>query len=104
MKTTWREGGSERSVLAPVSLIVSAFAPVQDARATLTPELNLSQPSRLLLIDLGKGKNRSGGSCWAQVHLKNGGSPPDLDSPAALERDVFRIARNEGSRIGARLS
>ncbi len=70
MKTSWREGGSERSVLAPVSSIVSAFAPVQDARATLTPELNLSQPSRLLLIDLGAGKNRLGGSCWAQVHIE----------------------------------
>jgi phosphoribosylformylglycinamidine synthase len=84
MKTTWREGGSERAVLAPVSLIVSAFAPVQDARATLTPELNLSQPSRLLLIDLGAGKNRLGGSCWAQVHLKNGGTPADLDSSQLL--------------------
>ncbi|MEO7208962.1 MAG: phosphoribosylformylglycinamidine synthase [Steroidobacteraceae bacterium] len=81
MKTTWRTGGSERSVLAPVSLIVSAFAPVQDSRATLTPQLDLSQPSRLLLIDLGKGKNRLGGSCWAQVHLKSGGAPADLDSP-----------------------
>jgi phosphoribosylformylglycinamidine synthase len=84
MKTTWREGGSERSVLAPVSLIVSAFSPVQDARATLTPELNLSQPSRLLLVDLGKGQNRLGGSCWAQVHMKSGGMPADLDSPQLL--------------------
>jgi phosphoribosylformylglycinamidine synthase len=84
MKTTWREAGSERSVLAPVSLIVSAFAPVQDARATLTPELDLSQPSRLLLIDLGRGQNRLGGSCWAQVHMKSGGTPPDLDSPQLL--------------------
>ena len=84
MKTTWREGGSERSVLAPVSLIVSAFAPVQDARATLTPLLDLSQPSRLLLIDLGAGKNRLGGSCWAQVHQKSGGTPADLDSPELL--------------------
>jgi phosphoribosylformylglycinamidine synthase len=84
MKTTWHEGGSERSVLAPVSLIVSAFAPVQDSRATLTPELKLTQPSRLLLIDLGKGKNRLGGSCWAQVHLKSGGIAADLDSPQLL--------------------
>jgi phosphoribosylformylglycinamidine synthase len=84
MKTTWREGGSERSVLAPVSLIVSAFAPVQDARATLTPELDLSQPSRLLLVDLGRGQNRLGGSCWAQVHMKSGGMPADLDSPQLL--------------------
>jgi phosphoribosylformylglycinamidine synthase len=84
MKTTWREGGGERSVLAPVSLIVSAFAPVQDARATLTPQLDLTQPSRLLLVDLGAGKNRLGGSCWSQVHLKSGGIPADLDSPQLL--------------------
>jgi phosphoribosylformylglycinamidine synthase len=84
MKTAWKEAGAERSVVAPVSLIVSAFAPVQDARATLTPELDLTQPSRLLLIDLGGGKNRLGGSCWAQVHMKGGGIPADLDSPSLL--------------------
>jgi phosphoribosylformylglycinamidine synthase len=86
MKTTWRDAGGEHAVIAPVSLIVSAFAPIQDARATLTPELDLSQPSRLLLIDLGSGKNRMGGSCWAQVHLKSGGDPPDLDHPVLLSR------------------
>jgi phosphoribosylformylglycinamidine synthase len=84
MKTTWRDAGGEHAVVAPVSLIVSAFAPVADARATLTPELNMSQPSRLLLIDLGAGKNRLGGSCWAQVHNLSGGTPPDLDDPALM--------------------
>ena len=84
MKTAWRDAGGEHSVVAPVSLIVSAFAPVQDARATLTPALDLSVPSRLLLIDLGVGKNRLGGSCWAQVHMKSGGTPADLDSPQLL--------------------
>ena len=57
---------------------------MRDVRLTLTPELDLSQPSRLLLIDLGVGKNRLGGSCWAQVHAKGGGTPADLDSPAHL--------------------
>jgi phosphoribosylformylglycinamidine synthase len=46
--------------------------------------LDLTQASRLVLIDLGAGKNRMGGSCWAQVHRKNGGEPADLDSPALL--------------------
>src|SRR5580692_5910495 len=98
MKTTWRQGERERSVLAPVSLIVSAFAPVQDARATLTPQLDLSQPSRLLLMDLGKGKNRLGGSCWAQVHLKNGGTPADLDSPQLLSAmfSALRELKDQG--------
>jgi len=84
MKTAWRDAAGEHTVIAPVSLIVSAFAPVQDARSTLTPQLDLSQPSRLLLIDLGSGKNRMGGSCWAQVHTKSGGEPADLDSPDLL--------------------
>jgi len=84
MKTAWRDADGDHAVIAPISLIISAFAPVRDARSTLTPELDLSQPSRLLLIDLGKGKNRLGGSCWAQVHSKGGGEPADLDSPALL--------------------
>ncbi len=85
-------------MLAPVSLIVSAFAPVKDARATLTPQLDLAQPSRLLLIDLGKGKNRLGGSCWAQVHLKSGGAAPDLDSPQLLSAmfSALREMKDQG--------
>jgi phosphoribosylformylglycinamidine synthase len=84
MRTAWADAAGEHSVVAPVSLIISAFAPVHDARATLTPELDLTQPTRLLLIDLGAGKNRLGGSCWAQVHTKMGGEPADLDSPTLL--------------------
>jgi phosphoribosylformylglycinamidine synthase len=84
MRTAWDDAGGHHSVIAPVSLIISAFAPVRDARATLTPELKLTQPSRLLLIDLGRGKNRLGGSCWAQVHARSGGTPADLDSPGLL--------------------
>jgi phosphoribosylformylglycinamidine synthase len=92
MRTAWQEGGVERAVVAPVSLVISAFAPVGDARATLTPQLDLSQPSRLLLVDLGGGKNRLGGSCWAQVHMKSGGTPADLDDPALL-RGLFTALR-----------
>jgi len=84
MRTAWRDAAGDHSVVAPISVIISGFAPVRDARATLTPELDLSQPSRLLLIDLGGGKNRLGGSCWAQVHAKSGGEPADLDSPDLL--------------------
>ena len=84
MRTAWQDEAGDHSVIAPVSLIVSAFAPVSDVRATLTPELDLSQPSRLLLLDLGAGKNRLGGSCWAQVHSRSGGEPADLDSPALI--------------------
>jgi phosphoribosylformylglycinamidine synthase len=63
---------------------VSAFAPVRDARATLTPALDAMQESRLLHIDLSAGRARLGGSCWAQVHGRSGGAPADLDRPDSL--------------------
>jgi phosphoribosylformylglycinamidine synthase len=71
---------------APLSLIVSAFAPVADVRKSLTPQLRtVAEPTRLLLIDLGCGKNRLGGSVLAQVHGALGVDPPDLDDPALLK-------------------
>jgi phosphoribosylformylglycinamidine synthase len=85
MRTVWRENGESRSVTAPLSLIVSAFAPVTDARKALTPQLSQADgPSELLLIDLGRGRNRLGGSAVLQVHGSVGESPPDLDEPALL--------------------
>ncbi len=84
MKTAWRDARGDHAVLAPVSLIVSAFAPVHDVRATLTPALDLREESRLLHIDLGRGQARLGGSCWAQVQEKSGGKPADLDRPELL--------------------
>ncbi len=86
MKTAWSDADGPRSVVAPVSLVVSAFAPVGDVRRTRTPQLDLGRASRLLLIDLGAGKNRLGGSCWAQVHGLTGGTPADLDAPELLAR------------------
>ena len=85
MRTAWSDEEGEHSVVAPVSLIISAFAPVEDARRTMTPELDMTQPSRLLLVDLGAGRNRLGGSCWAQVLERQGGEPADLDDPALLK-------------------
>jgi phosphoribosylformylglycinamidine synthase len=98
MRTDWTAADGPRSVLAPVSLIVSAFAPVIDARRTLTPQLELGEPSRLLLIDLGAGKNRLGGSCWAQVFGKRGGEPADLDDPRLLAAlfEALRELKREG--------
>ena len=87
MKTTWTESGTEKSVVAPVSLIVSAFAPVRDVRGTLTPALQLDErPTSLWLIDLAGHRNRLGGSALAQVYGELGDEPPDLDDPARLTR------------------
>ncbi|MDN3517131.1 phosphoribosylformylglycinamidine synthase [Aquisalimonas lutea] len=86
MKTVWEDGdGRTRSVTAPLSLMVSAFATVDDTRRTLTPELrNDAGDSRLLLIDLGRGRNRLGASALAQVYTDLGEQPADLDEPADL--------------------
>jgi phosphoribosylformylglycinamidine synthase len=89
MKTAWREDGQERRVVSPVSLIVSAFAPVTDVRRTLTPQLRTDAgPSRLVLVDLGGGRNRLGGSALAQVHGRVGREPPDCDD-ARRVKDFF---------------
>ena len=85
MKSVWREAGEERSVTAPLSLVVSAFAPVSDVRRTLTPQLRTDAgDTDLLLIDLGKGHNRMAGSALAQVYKQVGHHPPDLDDPGAI--------------------
>jgi phosphoribosylformylglycinamidine synthase len=86
MRTAWQENGAAREVVAPLSLVVTAFAAVTDARATLTPRLRTDAgDSELLLIDLGGGRNRLGGSILAQVHSRFGSVPPDLDSAASLK-------------------
>lgn len=89
MRTAWRDASGEHEVSSPVSLVVTAFAPVIDAGATLTPELRLDAgESRLLLIDLGAGRDRLGGSCLAQVYQALGTEVPDVDDPARL-RGLF---------------
>jgi phosphoribosylformylglycinamidine synthase len=84
MRTVWRENGEEKSETAPMSLIVSAFAPVLDIRRTLTPELAPGDGTELLLIDLGGGKTRIGASALAQVYGHIGAEPADLDDPKLL--------------------
>ncbi len=78
MRTTWEENGKDKSVTAPMSVIISSFAPVTDLRRTLTPQLQLGDTS-LLLIDLGQGKNRLAGSALAQAYSQMGEETPDAD-------------------------
>ena len=93
MKTVWHENGEKREVTAPLSLIVSAFAPVMDVRKTLTPQLRTDQgETDLILVDLGKGANRLGGSALAQVYQQIGDDAPDLDDPRVL-RLFFHVVQ-----------
>ncbi len=94
MRTRWSQDGETREVLSPVSLIVSAFSRVADVRKTLTPQLKTDcGDTALVLVDLGFGKNRLGGSVLAQVYEQVGNSVPDLDDPQAL-KSAF-LALNE---------
>ncbi len=87
MKTTWTENGERREVTAPLSLVVSAFAPVTDVRRTLTPQLRTDcGETELLLVDLGAGRCRMGGSALAQVYGALGDKVPDVDEPQQLVR------------------
>ncbi|MDD4978484.1 MAG: phosphoribosylformylglycinamidine synthase [Gallionella sp.] len=85
MKTVWKDGAEDKSVTAPLSLIITAFAPCPDARDTLTPQLAADLDTALLLIDLGHGKNRMGGSALAQVYKQVGDVAPDVDDAATLK-------------------
>jgi phosphoribosylformylglycinamidine synthase len=96
MKTAWRDGEVARSVVAPMSLIVSAFAPVRDVRRTLTPQLRApGEPTTLLFIDLGDGGQPLGGSALAQVYNAGGGVPADM-------RDAGLLARAAAALIALR--
>ncbi len=85
MHTAWRENGVDKAVTAPVSLVISAFARVPDARQVLTPLLALDQKSVLVLVDLGNGQNRLGGSALAQVYGQVGDLSPDVDDAESLK-------------------
>ncbi|HFC6354832.1 phosphoribosylformylglycinamidine synthase [Neisseria lactamica] len=85
MKTVWQDGADKKSVVSPLSLIISAFAPVQDVRKTVTPELKNVEDSVLLFIDLGFGKARMGGSAFGQVYNNMSGDAPDLDDTSRLK-------------------
>jgi len=85
MRSAWCVDGIEQSVVSPLSLVISAFAPVADVRRTMTPVLDTTKgPSMLLLVDLGAGRDRIGGSCLAQVHGAIGDAAPDVDDPGRL--------------------
>ncbi|MBT5230170.1 MAG: phosphoribosylformylglycinamidine synthase, partial [Methylococcales bacterium] len=90
MKTVWQEEGQEKAVTSPLSLIITGVTPVTDVTKTLTPELQTDQDDTvLLLVDLGLGQQRLGGSALAQVYNQLGDESPDLDNVLAL-KDFFK--------------
>ncbi|TWI68984.1 phosphoribosylformylglycinamidine synthase [Pseudoduganella lurida] len=103
MRTTWNDGDESKAVVSPVSLIVSGFAPVYDVRKSLTPQLrtDLGETS-IIVIDLGRGRNRLGTSCLAQVLGQLGNDAPDVDSPDDLKN--FFAAIQQLNRDGKLLA
>ena len=106
MKTVWDEAGEKKAVTAPISLVVTAFAPTVDARRTLTPQLRACPETgsladtELVLIDLGAGRNRMGGSALAQVYGAVGDQAPDIDDAASLKAFFAAIQRlNEDGKL-----
>jgi phosphoribosylformylglycinamidine synthase len=87
MKTRWQDDAGYHAVTAPLSLIISAFAPVDDVRKTVTPDIKqCAESSQLVLIDFGARQNRTGGSALAQVYLQTGDVGPDLDAVRMFKR------------------
>lgn len=100
MRTVWQAGGEAKKVTSPVTLIASAFCTLADVRGTLTPQLDRQeQDTTLILIDLGKGQHRMGGSMLAQILNQSGGPIPDLDDPQDLINLVNAVneLRSKGS-------
>ena len=94
MRTVWSDDGKAKSSTSPLSLIISAFAPVSDIRRTLTPQLRTDRgETDLLLLDLGRGNNRLGGSALAQVYRELGDTPADLDRAEDL-RNFFELVQS----------
>jgi phosphoribosylformylglycinamidine synthase len=102
MRTQWQDGADKQKVTSPVSLIVTAFATLADVRSTLTPQLDrTTEDTTLVLVDLGKGQHRMGGSILAQVLGQPGGTVPDLDDPQDLVNLVNAVnaLRAEGKLL-----
>jgi phosphoribosylformylglycinamidine synthase len=92
MRTKWQDDDKAKSVTSPVSLIITGFAPAQDVRRTLTPQLDLTDETALILIDLGGGKTRLGGSALAQVYNQLGNETPDADA-ATLKKFFMEFTK-----------
>jgi phosphoribosylformylglycinamidine synthase len=92
MRMKWKDGMTEKEVTAPLSLVITAFAPVSNVHRTWTPQLqNLQEKTVLVLLDLANGKQRLGGSALAQVYGQIGSDAPNIEDPAALKSFVAAV-------------
>ncbi|WP_068714417.1 phosphoribosylformylglycinamidine synthase [Vibrio tritonius] len=99
MKTKWEENGEQKEVTSPLSLVITAFARVEDVRKTVTPQLRTDKgETSLIAIDLGNGKNRLGATALAQVYKQLGDKPADVDSAEQLKgffNAIQTLVRND---------
>lgn len=102
MKTKWQQDDQDIEVTSPLSLVITAFARVEDIRKTITPELKLNQQqTRLVYIDLGQGKNRLGATALAQVYKQLGDQPADVDDPLLLKGfyEAIQVLTNQSQLL-----
>ena len=100
MRTDWKDGEKQKSVIAPLSVIISGFAPVTDVTKSLTPQLVADEETSLIFIDLAPGHTRLGGSALAQVFSQLGNKTPDVSNPAALKHFFEEIQTlNQDNKI-----
>jgi phosphoribosylformylglycinamidine synthase len=97
MRTKWQDGREDKSVTSPVSVIMTGFSPVKNAGKTLTPQLNLTGETDLILINIGGEESRLGGSSLAQAYNQLGDTTPDAGAPALKE---FFTKLNELKKAG----
>lgn len=102
MRTVWKDGDEQKSVTAPLSLIITGVAPVTDVRRSLTPQLRTDQgETDLILIDLGQNQQRLGGSALAQVFDQVGDQAPDVNDAGELKAffDAIQSLNEQGTLL-----
>ena len=93
MQTSWANEEKQYKNTAPLSLVISAFSPIDDVNNVITPQLKDKSESILLLIDLGQGQNRMGGSCLSQIYNRSLGETPDIENPEVLKKFFNAITK-----------
>ena len=99
MQTSWKDEDEQLINTAPLSLVISAFSPVKDVNKVITPQLKDISESMLILIDLGQGRNRMGGSCLSQIYNRSFGETPDIEDPELLKRFFNAVTELKSKKL-----